>query len=118
MATCADLAQTDYPQQYQNQKIKPTEGISLVPVIQGDFINRSQPLFWEHMGNRAIRDEDWKLTAPGPNEAWELYNIATDRSETQNLADHYPEKAEELAQKWQNWADRVGVVAWEELTNR
>lgn len=118
MATCADLAQTDYPQQYQNQKIKPTEGISLVPVIQGDFINRSQPLFWEHMGNRAIRDEDWKLTAPGPNEAWELYNIATDRSETQNLAEQYPEKAEELAQKWQNWADRVGVVAWEELTNR
>ncbi|MEM6843076.1 MAG: arylsulfatase [Bacteroidota bacterium] len=117
MATCTDLAQTEYPQQYQNQKILPTEGISLVPIIQGDSVNRTQPLFWEHIGNRAIRDSDWKLAAPGPNQDWELYNIVTDRSETQNLAGQYPEKATELAQKWQNWADRVGVVAWEELTS-
>ncbi len=117
MATCADLAQANYPQQYQDQEIQPTEGISLVPVIQGGSISRTQPLFWEHMGNRAIRDGDWKLAAPGPNKDWELYNMAEDRSETQNLADQYPERTEELAQKWQTWADRVGVVPWDELAN-
>ncbi|MGB3585061.1 MAG: sulfatase/phosphatase domain-containing protein, partial [Tunicatimonas sp.] len=118
MATCTDLAQTEYPRQYQNQSIKPTEGISLVPIIRGDSIQRSQPLFWEHMGNRAIRNGNWKLAAPGPTKKWELYNMAEDRSETQNLASQYPERVEELSQMWQNWADRVGVVAWEELANR
>jgi len=118
MATCTDLAQAEYPQQYQNQRIKPTEGISLLPIMQGDSVERNQPLFWEHMGNRAIRDGNWKLAAPGPTKAWELYNMAEDRSETQNLANQHPERTQDLAQKWQDWADRVGVVSWEELSNR
>lgn len=32
-----------------------------------------------------------------------------------NLADRQPDKARELAAAWQAWADKVGVVPWEQL---
>jgi arylsulfatase len=64
------------------------------------------------VGNRAIRKGDWKLVAsdrftPGD---WELYNMKEDRTETNNLIDKMPEKAETLKKNWNQWADRVGVV--------
>ena len=71
-------------------------------------------LAWEHEGNRAIRDGDLKLVASYKGE-WELYDLANDRTETRNLAARMPEKVKELASRWQEWADRVGVVPWERL---
>ena len=47
--------------------------------------------------------------------AWELYDLAADRTETDNLAPKQPEKVKELAAYWQAWAERVGVVPWERL---
>ena len=46
------------------------------------------------------------------NGQWELYNIAQDRSELNDLANEMPERVGELAGLWQQWADRVGVVEW------
>ena len=40
-------------------------------------------LWWQHEGNRAIRVGDWKLVAAGREGPWELYDLATDRTETQ-----------------------------------
>lgn len=71
-------------------------------------------LAWEHEGNRAIRVEDWKLVAPWQG-AWELYDLAHDRSETHDLATAQPERVRALGTQWQAWADRVGVVPWDEL---
>ena len=39
---------------------------------------------------------------------WELYNLAEDRSEMNNLATQNPEKAKELSAKWNEWNNRVG----------
>ena len=62
-ATVVDLAQADYPEQIGENSIKPLEGVSLVPAFDGKSLDRSQPIFWEHEGNRAIRDGQWKLVA-------------------------------------------------------
>src|SRR5690606_30330308 len=70
--------------------------------------NREQPLFWEHEGNRAVRRGDWKLVSL-PNKPWELYNIAKDRGEMNNLADENPEMVKELAAQWQAYAERAKV---------
>ena len=68
----------------------------------------------EHEGNRAIRKGAWKLVAAYKGE-WELYNLADDRTETNNLAAKEPERVKAMAKAWQSWADRVGVVPWSEL---
>jgi arylsulfatase len=111
MATCVDLAGASYPTEFAGQTTQPLEGVSLAPTFAGQKLSRSQPLFWEHEGNRAIRDGDWKLVSKHPGD-WELYNIAADRTETHNLAAEQPEKVQELAGLWDAWATRVGVLPW------
>jgi arylsulfatase len=89
------------------------EGRSLLPALRGDA-KGPRTLNWEHEGNRAIRQDNWKLVASFRGE-WELYDMASDRSELQNLASTHPSKLKEMAEQWQKWADRVQVVPWEKL---
>lgn len=112
MATCVDLSGAEYPDQYRSKPIQPMEGVSLMPALRGQSLQRPNPLFWEHEGNRAIRRGKWKavLKHPGP---WELYDIQADRTELNNLADEKPELLEELVAAWQAWADRANVVPWQ-----
>jgi arylsulfatase len=110
MATAVDLAGATYPQTYHDgQKIRPMEGKSLIPAFEGHGIDR-EALYWEHEGNRAIRVGDWKLVAKGAKGPWELYNIARDRSEQNDLASSQPERAHQLAALWQAWAERANVL--------
>ncbi len=37
-------------------------------------------------------------------ESWELYNLEEDRSETTNLAGQLPDKVEQMAGVWYDWA--------------
>lgn len=111
MATCVSLAQASYPKEFQGESIQPMEGVNLAPAFSGLPLNRSQPIFWEHEGNRAIRDGDWKLVSKHPD-GWELYNIATDRTEGDNVASKNPDRVKAMSEQWQAWADRVGVKPW------
>ncbi len=111
MATCVSLAQASYPKEYQGESIQPMEGVNLAPAFSGLQLNRSKPIFWEHEGNRAIRDGDWKLVAKHPGD-WELYNIATDRTERDNVFAKNPDRVKAMSEQWQAWADRVGVKPW------
>jgi arylsulfatase len=85
-------------------------GRSLVPAFAHDGTVSHDELWWEHEGNRAIRLGDWKLVA-SRDEPWELYDLATDRTETQNLARQYPEKVRELARRWQQRHDELVAIA-------
>jgi arylsulfatase len=70
-------------------------------------------LFWEHEGNRAVRQDRWKLVAVhgGP---WELYDLETDRTELRDLAAAQPARVRELAALYDDWAARAGVKPWTE----
>lgn len=111
MATCVELAETEYPLELAGHSIQPMEGVSLTPALAGKPLNRPQPIFWEHEGNRAIRIGDWKLVSKHPG-GWELYDVTTDRTEMRDLATQQPERVKEMASRWQAWADRVGVLPW------
>lgn len=111
MATCVDLAAAPYPAEIAGQKIQPMEGVSLAPAFDGKPLSRPQPIFWEHEGNRAIRSGDWKLVSKHPG-GWELYDIATDRTEMHDLAAQAPERVKEMSAQWDAWAKRVGVMPW------
>jgi len=76
----------------------------------------TEPIFWEHEGNRAVRDGRWKLVAK-ENQPWELYDIKADRTEMNNLAGKHGHKVKELSAKWDAWASRANVLppgAWRE----
>jgi arylsulfatase len=109
MATAVDLAGATYPKEVNGRKIHPMEGASLTPVLSGKPLKRAQPIFWEHEGNRAVRDGRWKLVAK-ENQAWELYDIAADRTEMHDLAAQRPDKVKELSAKWDAWAARANVL--------
>ena len=110
MATAVDVSGATYPATYHGgQKIKPMEGKSLVPAFEGKGIDR-EAIYWEHEGNRAIRVGDWKLVAKGAKGPWELYNIAKDRSEQNDLAAAEPERVQRLAGMWQRYAERADVL--------
>jgi len=93
----------------------PHDGLSILPTL----LNQSQQqasrdyLYWEFYysakskkaGKKALRQGDWKLIsnrvwAEG-EEAYELYNIVEDPSETKDLARVFPEKLELLAKLMQ-----------------
>ncbi|MGI9458177.1 MAG: arylsulfatase [Aeoliella sp.] len=112
MPTLVALAGATYPEKFheEEQEISPLEGVSLLPAFAGESIERKSPLFWEHEGNRAVRDGDWKLVARGAKGKWQLYNLTEDRSELNDLADLHPERVAELNAAWQTWANRAGVL--------
>jgi len=113
MPTLVDLAGATYPANRDGRAILPMEGRSLVPAFQGQELG-TRALFWEHEGNKAVRDGDWKAVAKGLGE-WELYNLRSDRTELHNIAAQHPEKARELATFWRNWSTRAGVWEWQDL---
>ena len=116
MATFIELAGAKYPNQYKGNKIYPLQGKSLVPVLKGkDEPIHTEPIFWEHEGNKAVRLGDYKLVmaydAKNPDK-WELYDMQKDRTEMHNLANKFPEKVKEMRNMWEQWAKRSMVEPW------
>jgi arylsulfatase len=105
MITCIDVADADYSTEIEGQTITPLEGESLVRAFADKAIER-EALYWEHERNRAVRVGDWKLVAKGAQGPWELYDMARDRTELDNLAAKHPKRVEEMAQLWERWAER------------
>jgi arylsulfatase A-like enzyme len=112
MPTCMELASAKRPERFANTATTPLDGVSLTASFQGHLIERTQPLFWEHEGNRAVRDGRWKLVAKGPQGAWELYDIHADRIESRDLATEQPQRVEAMARQWNDWANRAQVLPW------
>ena len=108
MATIVETTGADYPEFHKGKAIRPMEGESLTTAFEGGTYDRGA-IFWEHEGNRAIRVDDWKLVAKGGKGRWELYNIANDREETQDLTETHPEIAKDLEQQWIAYATRANV---------
>jgi arylsulfatase len=72
------------------------------------------PLFWEHMGNAAIRDGRWKAVREAGG-AWELYDMATDRTELTDRSRAEADTLRTLIDAWTHWAADVGVIDWETI---
>jgi arylsulfatase len=114
MATCLDVAGADYPKTYNGKPITPLEGRSLRPIFEGKQRQGHEAIYWEHEGNRAVRQGKWKLVSKYPD-AWELYDLEADRTEMTNLAASQTQRVRRMAAMYDAWAHRAGVVPWSEL---
>ena len=131
--TCLDAAGAKHPKKFNDFEVLPLEGVSLLPVMRDSkAIPEERVLCWERMGNAAVRQGNWKLvrgygpaaadgdiasSGPGSGE-WELYRVDTDPGETNNIAMQEPARAKSMAQLYETWVKRVGVVPREQIVEQ
>ncbi|REE00146.1 sulfatase family protein [Marinoscillum furvescens] len=92
------------------------DGKDIFPVLTAGESSPHEYFFYSHWGTlEAVRWKDWKLRIVNGKEA--LYNLKSDTSETQNLADQHPEIVTQLKAAMQKFdkeitanARPVGVV--------
>jgi arylsulfatase len=98
--TFMELAGGTWPTERNGKPLPPIPGRSLVPAFANDGSVKHDYFWWLHEKNRAVRVGDWKLVALR-GEPWELYNLAVDRCEMQNLAESEPKRAASMAALWE-----------------
>ncbi len=123
--TFLDVTGTEKPQDYM------LDGQSIVPLItgEGDF-NEDRALYWHFpaylQGYKTgmtwrttpcgvIRKGKYKLLTYFEDNQLELYDLENDISETTNLVDSLPEKAEELHQQLLQWREKTNAPVPAEL---
>ena len=109
MATCVELAGAEIP-----GDVPPCVGSSFANVLKGDSEAarrpiHDSPMFFEHEGNAAMRDGDWKLVREY-KKPWELYNIAEDRTELNDLSAAESDRRDRMVAAWEAWATKTGVL--------
>lgn len=114
MATIVDVSGADWPAERAGLPILPYEGASLKSTFDSDDVERP-PLAWEHEGNCAYREGQWKLVKRWDRENWELYDMESDRTELHDLSSEQPELHRKLLEKYHAWAKRVGVIPWDDI---
>jgi arylsulfatase len=113
MATCVDYGGATYPNAFNGQKIQPTEGVSLRPLLENKPWRGHQALYWAHEGNRAVRQGKWKLVSTHANsgkDAWTLYDLDADRTEMTDRSAQFPQVVQKLRALHEQWAKRIGVL--------
>ena len=94
-ATVADLIQ-------DHDAVERSDGVPLLGFLPGETSDIPHPeLVWEYNRQGAIRSGNWKAIRPRNSKQWELYDLAEDLSESNNLASHYPERLQELVERWE-----------------
>jgi len=104
------------------------DGEALPQVVLGaSNASRSKPIFFRRPPDRpqiqgrqlpdlAVRDGKWKLLCSYDGDEVELYDLAEDRGETENVADEHPQVANSLKKAVLQWHDKMppdNGLAWE-----
>lgn len=110
MPTFLEAAGATYPSRVAAGPLPALVGESLMQVFAGKQRRRG-PIFWEHEGNKAVRDGKWKLVSRFP-EGWHLYDMEADRTELHDLAEIQPERTMSMSAMYDAWAKQIGVQPW------
>lgn len=116
LPTIVELANPGFTDATDTSDGPSTEGVSLVHLLTGDRQLATRPLYFEHMGNSGLIEGVWKLVR-FRNRDWELYNLAKDRSETDNLSDTYPSRVRAMKKLYEAWSEKNRVLPWEMVEN-
>ena len=82
--------------------LQPQDGLSLAPLLAGEIGPRSKPLPFHSRGRAALIDNDYKILSFSKNPKGkkparvELYNLAKDAAESNNLINKEPEIAKRM----------------------
>jgi arylsulfatase A-like enzyme len=125
MATCTDIAGAESSLSSNGDETFDRAGKSLLPILRGEERQGHEAIYWKFGSSYAVRKGKWKLVASHPNartgidyfserdefgsngspdRRWELYDMALDRTELNDLAAKHPEKVKEMADLFDAWA--------------
>src|SRR5580698_3025957 len=92
-------------------------GVSLAPTFADPAATLDRDVqYFEMLGHRGIWKDGWKAVThhepgmPFDDDKWELYHLAQDFSEHDDLAEAQPQKLKELVDLWWAEADKHGVL--------
>ncbi|MBM3844014.1 MAG: sulfatase [Verrucomicrobia bacterium] len=93
------------------------DGISFAPLLRGGTKPVQRALFWHfpHYGNHgsgpcgSVRVGDWKLIHWLEDDGVELFNLADDLSEKNDLAARHPERVKDLRARLDAWRRETGA---------
>ncbi|TCO50308.1 arylsulfatase [Kribbella antiqua] len=108
--TVLDIVGVQAPEVYRGVPQLPLHGTPLTYTF-GDAAapTRHRTQYFEMFGHRAIWHDGWKAVAfhqrgtPYEDDRWELFDTTTDWSESDDVAERYPDKLAELQQRF--WAE-------------
>ncbi|MBL8211555.1 MAG: sulfatase-like hydrolase/transferase [Bryobacterales bacterium] len=111
---CMDIFPTALAAAGAKHTGKALDGVNLLPWLQGKAAAPRRPLYWRMFGGveGAVRDGQMKWVKPGAGKAPELYDLASDKEEKNNLAGVRPEEAARLEKLWGKWSGEMAAPAW------
>jgi arylsulfatase len=126
----SDIAPTVYealgvtpPSVYRGYEQIPVTGTSMLDTFaSADAPSRKTVQYFEMVGHRALYADGWKAVTrhqagtPFDDDTWELYDLTTDRSETDDLAAAMPEKLAAMVDLWWREAEAHGVLPLDDRT--
>ena len=112
-ATIVDLAHVELDPEHAET----LDGVSLLPLLEEPATWAGhEALYWHFPHDYptttpvgAIRSGDWKLLEYFEDGRLELFHLANDLGEQEELASQHPERAVELHRQLVDWRDRVGA---------
>lgn len=116
MPTLLEVAGTKYPDSFNGKAQPKLAGKSWLPVLNGQAASPRTDkdyIGWEVFGNRAVRQGDWKIRweiKPVGKSDWELFNLAQDPAERNDLAAQNPDKLKEMLVLWDKYAKENNVI--------
>lgn len=114
--TILEVTGLSHPATYDGHPVAPMQGKSWMPMLAGKTDSPRAPsdwLGWEMIGNRAIRQGEWKLLwehKPHGTDDWTLYNLAQDPGERHDLAAQEPQKVKQLLTLWDEYVKTNNVI--------
>ncbi len=102
---------------YRGSAVVPIQGRSLLPMLAGETGEVHPPdtvLGWELLGQRGVRQGDWKIVwdqrLPPAQRRWQLFDLAADPFEQHDLSSSNPEQLATMERLWERYDEENGVV--------
>jgi arylsulfatase A-like enzyme len=118
--TILEICGLEMPKVYRGVEQYPLNGVSMVYSFDDkNAPTKKERQYYAMLGTRGIWEKGWKAAAVhAPNngkghfdqDAWELYHVDVDRSESKDLANIHPDKLKELIKVWFDEAEKNFVL--------
>jgi arylsulfatase len=116
MPTILEIADVSHTSEFEGRAVRPMQGQSVLDFFSGEatspYAGASQ-VGYELFGLKAFFDGNWKILRMPPPFAsgeWELYNLAEDPAEINDLSGEYPDKVGEMVKKWEQYKEDNTVL--------